>query len=261
MPAGEERSSEPVIATPSTATLIRLGPPRAAARRLFCLPYAGGGVSAYAQWWRGLPTDVEVVGVQLPGREARLNDPPLTSITAMADSAFAAVRTATDLPFAIFGHSMGALVAFELALRVEGDETLRPPSHVFLSGRRAPGTIEPVADMTALEDAEFLAALEFRFGAVTEDVRMQPALLELLVPLLRADVAAVESYRAPLGRLLHCPVDVCGGLGDMHPRPVELGDWQAWAQQPVGVRLFEGDHFYLRPQRGALLTWIGATWI
>jgi medium-chain acyl-[acyl-carrier-protein] hydrolase len=243
------------------ATLLRLGPARAVARRrLFCLPYAGGGVAAYAQWWRNLPDDIEVVGVQLPGRESRLSEPPLDDIGAMARAALHAVRASDDLPYAIFGHSMGALVAFELTLRIEADDTIRPPQHLVLSGRRAPGTVEPVPDMLGLDDHAFLDALQHRFGAVTDEVRSEPELLTLLLPVLRADVRAVERYRPAPGRVVHCAVDVCGGRDDLHPRPDELGAWQRWAEQPLGLRVFDGDHFYLATSRLRLLAHLAAVW-
>lgn len=242
-------------------TLVRLGPQKPATRRLYCLPFAGGGVASYAQWWRVLPDNVEVVGVQLPGRERRVDEAPLTSITAMADAVLHAMRRSEpDLPYAIFGHSMGALVAFELTLRIEADGTMRPPDHLFLSGRRAPGSVEPVPDMFDLDDSTFLDALQQRFGAVTDEVRSHVELLDQLVPILRTDVLAVESYRAPGGRVVHCAVDVCGGADDLHPTPGELQGWQLWVSQPMGVRSFPGGHFYLAAQRDALLQWLGSLW-
>lgn len=245
----------------TAATLVRLGPLRRATRRLYCLPFAGGGVAAYAHWWRALPDDVEVIGVQLPGREQRLNEAPLTSIGAMADIVLDALRTEPDLPYAIFGHSMGALVAFELVLRIEADVTLRTPSHLFLSGRRAPGTQAPVTDMSDLDDSAFLDALQVRFGAVTDEVRSHAELLGLLMPILRADVLAVESYRVTAGQVVQCPVDVCGGDDDLHPTPAALAGWQSWVSQPMGVRSFPGGHFYLVDQRDALLRWLAETWL
>ncbi|MCC7052728.1 MAG: thioesterase [Gemmatimonadaceae bacterium] len=241
------------------ATLARLGPRPAPARRLVCFPYAGGGVAVYGQWWRALPDDVEVIGVQLPGREARLSEAPLDSIDGMAGAALPAVAALGDLPFAFFGHSMGALIAFELTLALEAAGGAAP-ERLFVSSRRAPDERDTHLPVHTLPDAAFLDAIQARFAAIPDAVRNEPELLELVLPTLRADIRAVETYAPERGRRVYCPVRAYGGASDTHPRPSQLAGWQRAALQPLSVRTFDGDHFYLTPQRTPLLADLVAHW-
>ena len=131
--------------------LLRFAPRPQTGVRLFCFSYAGGGAALYRPWLDALSPDIELCAVQLPGRENRLREPPFASLTALVDALVPALRPHLDRPFAFFGHSMGALVAFELAraLRSRGDEQ---PSHLMLSGRRAPHLPETEASMRGLDD-------------------------------------------------------------------------------------------------------------
>lgn len=246
--------------TAPTASLARLGARRAPRRRLVCFPYAGGGVAAYGQWGRSLPEDIEVIGVQLPGREARISEAPLPSIAAMVQATHAVIATIADLPFAFFGHSMGSLLAFELALALEaaGDAT---PERLFVSARRAPDDADSTtAAVHTLPDVAFLDAMQSRFKAIPDAVRNEPELLALVLPVLRADMRAVETYAPVTGRRVYCPVRAYGGADDTHPRPSQLAGWQRSTMQPISVRLFPGDHFYIGAQRQPLLDDVVANW-
>lgn len=248
------------MAPTTTASLARLGARRAPRRRLVCFPYAGGGVAAYGQWWRSLPEDIEVIGVQLPGREARISEAPLPSIDAMVQATRAVMHTISDLPFAFFGHSMGSLLAFELTLALEAAGAAAP-DRLFVSARRAPDEPEATHSVVhTLPDADFLDAMQSRFQAIPQAVRDEPELLALVLPVLRADMRAVETYAPQPGRRVYCPVRAYGGADDTHPRPSQLAGWQRATMQPISVRLFPGDHFYLGAQRGALLEDVVAHW-
>ncbi len=242
------------------APLLRLGRQRPTTRRLFCLPHAGGGVSTYSQWWRSLPPDVEVLGVQLPGREARVAEPPLQSIAAMVATALPAIVSTSDQPYAIFGHSMGGLVAYELAIALQHLTHCRAPGALFISARRAPDVPEPPPSLAALPDEAFLAAVGARYGGVAPEVLEEPELLELLVPMLRADVRAVEDYVPLAGGAVHCPVHVFGGTHDRHPQPAELREWQRWVDDPIQIRLFDGDHFYIKTHQAGITEAIARAW-
>ena len=242
-----------------SAPLLRLGVRSAPRRRLFCMPYAGGGVAAYRLWHKSLPSDIEVLAAQLPGRESRLREQPLTSIAAMVESVRPAVEAATDLPYAIFGHSMGALMAFELTAAL-AHSGLRAPSHLFVSARRSPDEPDPKFPVHPLPEAQFLDELQERYGAIPDAVRNEPELLELLLPVLRADIKAVETYLPTHGARVACAIDVYGGEHDTHPYPSQLPLWQRVADQPVRIRMFTGDHFYLNAHREALTADIAARW-
>jgi surfactin synthase thioesterase subunit len=230
-------------------------------RRLFCVPFAGGGPATYRLWPRHLPGDVEVVAVQLPGRSPMSREPLLDSIAEIVDVLHDAVVAHADLPFAIFGHSMGALVAFELTVALESTGAASP-SHLFVSGRSAPDEPRTGRQIHALPDDEFLDALNESYGGVPDVVRNEPELLALLLPALRADVRAWETY-SPVGdRKVACPVHVYGGTMDTHPCPSALDGWQRVAERAISVRLFDGDHFYLAGEaRAALAADIVQRWI
>jgi medium-chain acyl-[acyl-carrier-protein] hydrolase len=238
----------------SGASLLRFGPPASPRRRLFCFPFAGGGPSTFRLWHRSLPDDVEALAIQL-----RRSEHPLDSVAAIVDAVRPLVEDASDLPFAFFGHSMGALVAFELTVALEGDGG-RSPSHLFVSARRAPDEFDHATPVHDLPQEQFLDELDRRFAAVPDAVRREPDLLELLLPALRADIRAIETYAPLTADRVQCPVRVYGGADDRHPRPEQLAGWQRVAEQAVRVRTFPGDHFYLNSQRDALTADIVSQW-
>ncbi len=243
-----------------TATLIRLTTRPGARRRLICLPYAGGGVAPFRAWGRSLPDDVELVAAQLPGREARLREPLLDSIAHMVDAVLAEIDAHSDLPYALFGHSMGAVVAYELTLALE-QRGVRPPSRLFVSGRRPPDEPDSRPPLHALPEPEFIVELQRRYGAIPAPVLAEPELLSLLLPIVRADIRAVETYMpAPDVAAIACPVTVYGGDQDLHPTPEQLPLWNRATSEPVTVRVFSGEHFYLNVQRDALTSDIAARW-
>jgi medium-chain acyl-[acyl-carrier-protein] hydrolase len=242
-----------------TPTLLRFGTTGSARRRIFCLPFAGGTPAAYRLWTRDLPDDVEVVAVPLPGRNPASREPLLDSMDDIVTALLPAIRGAADLPFVIFGHSLGALVAFELTIALERSDTPSPAA-LFVSGRRspdAPATSRPIYD---LPDDAFLDAIDRSFGGVPEAIRREPELLALLLPALRADVRTYETYAPLTDRKVRCPVHVYGGADDAHPRPDELSGWQRVAEQPVTVQLFAGGHFYLTSARTDLTADIIRRW-
>jgi surfactin synthase thioesterase subunit len=240
---------------------VRFDAAGTARRRLFCLPFAGGGPATYRLWPRSLPDDVEVVALQLPGRDPSSRQRPPDSIAELVDStteAVLAVDRADPLPFAVFGHSMGALIAFEMTLRLEraaadgsalraaGTSTTVPsPSQLFVSGRRPPDEPHRGEPIHGLDDEPFLDAMQETYGGVPAVVRNEPDLLALFLPALRADIRALETYEPVGGRLVRCPIHVYGGADDRHPRPSQLSGWQRAAAREISVRVFDGDHFYL----------------
>lgn len=219
--------------------------------RLFCFPYAGGGASAFRLWPQHFAQNVEVLAVQLPGRESRLREKPLNTVGAMVDLLLPEIANKADIPFAIFGHSMGTLLAYELTVALE--QSGGPaPFHLFVSGRRGPDEADPSTAMHPLHEEAFLDAMQLRYGGIPPAARNEPELMALLLPSLRADVHANETYRSDDSRKVRCPVAVYGGSDDRHPTPSLLEGWQRVAEQPIRVRLFSGDHFYLAAQRDAL---------
>jgi surfactin synthase thioesterase subunit len=210
--------------------------------RLLCLPYAGGSASFFYPVSRALSPAVEVLAVQYPGRQTRRHEPGIDSIPEFADEIFAAVRHLDDKPLAVFGHSMGAVLGYELALRLQ-DAGLPAPVRLFASGRRAPSRYrdERVHEAT---DAEVVAELRALSGT-NEALLGDPEVLAMILPAIRSDYTAIERYRHQPDRRLDCPVTVL--TGDSDPR-VSREEAEAWAEHtsgPVELEVFEGGHFFL----------------
>jgi surfactin synthase thioesterase subunit len=223
--------------------------------RLFCLPFAGGSATVFRLWPAGLPANIEVIALQLPGRGARLREASLRRMTDMVDLALSEFATRLDRPFALFGHSMGALLARELAGRLGARG--QPPAHLFVSAR-SPYLKRDLPLLYELPDEQFLTEVDKRYQGIPAQLRAERDILELLLPALRADVEALETYeRNPGAPPLNCDISVYGGSRDVSVTP---GDLEAWRAETVGscrVRVFEGDHFFLEPQRALVLADIG----
>jgi medium-chain acyl-[acyl-carrier-protein] hydrolase len=226
--------------------------------RLFCFSYAGGGASAFRQWQAGLPPDLEVCAVQLPGREGRLREPALTRIATAVEALVPVLAPLLDRPFAFFGHSMGAVLATELttSLSSTGGPT---PAHLFVSARRAPGIPDPDPPLGALPDAEFLAELNRRYGGIPAEVMRDKEMMSLLLPSLRADISALENHRSTPQTRIAVPLSVFGGSSDSRVPRAHLEAWRHVASGGFRLRLFAGDHFYINPRRAELLAEVSAT--
>jgi medium-chain acyl-[acyl-carrier-protein] hydrolase len=227
-----------------------------AALRLFPLPYAGGDATIYGPWLKELPPDIELCLVQLPGRGRRLSEPMYTELEPLVGALADALAPALDLPFALFGHSLGAVVCFELAreLRRRGGPL---PSHLLVSGRPAPqlpGRYEPLHD---LPDGEFLQRLHDRYGyaAPARDEQIDE-LVELMLPTIRSDVRISDRYACRAEAPLDCPITAFGGLEDPTVLRDELAGWQAQTRGRFEIRMLPGGHFYLESQHRFLVRFI-----
>jgi medium-chain acyl-[acyl-carrier-protein] hydrolase len=225
--------------------MVRMQPRTAARLRLLCVPYAGVGPSAYRRWAQDLPADIEVGVVHLPGRESRLREAPFTRIEPLIEAAVPALRPFLDLPFAMFGHSMGALVAFELARRFR-DEGWGSPTHLFVSGRRAPHLPPRHPAIAHVPDDEFVLEIRRRYNGIPDEVMRHRDLLALLLPGLRADLSAIETYAHRSGAPLDCPIAAFGGLLDPEATEVELVGWRQQTTGALSVQMFRGGHFFLQ---------------
>ncbi|MGH3854185.1 MAG: thioesterase II family protein [Pseudonocardiaceae bacterium] len=232
---------------PARSRWVQVNRPRPAARlRLICLPPAGGGASRYRDWPAHLPDDVEVVSVQLPGRENRFNERPIESMEELVGPLINGLAGYLVAPFALFGHSMGAMIAFELIRR------LRPrgvrPVHLFASGCRAPDLPSRSPDWHTLPDPEFIAAIG-GLGGIPPELMAESEFLDAMLPTLRSDCALTETYvfrpEAPLG----CPVSAFGGLQDKEVPPEDVRAWSRHTTGPCTVHLLPGDHFFVNSAR------------
>jgi len=232
--------------------LQRWGQSGAVRTRLFCFPHAGGAAAAFRLWPAGLPNDVDVVAVQLPGRGNRWKEPALGSIPAILDELVPAMLPQMDVPFAFFGHSMGSIVAYAAA-----SELVRRgaplPEHLFVSARRPPRMPGPDTPMHALSDEAFVAEMMRRYGGIPAEVLAEPDLMALLLPSLRADMRALETYAPEASAPLPFPVTAFGGTEDLRAPLAHLEAWRGETSGEFRVRTFPGGHFYLEARRAELL--------
>ncbi|MFD0691984.1 thioesterase II family protein [Actinomadura fibrosa] len=230
---------------------VRWCPAPAAEVRLFCLPHSGGGAAAYRDWAFRLAPRVEVVAVRLPGRETRLRERPYTRLDELAPALVGGIEPWLDRPHAWFGHSMGALIAFEVC------RTLRrlcrgEPLRVIVSGYPAPH-LRPrhgaVHDASAAQVVTRLREL----GGTPPELLDHPAVLRPFLPTLRADFALIETYGFRPEPRLDVPLSVFGGTDDAFATAEELHAWADHVSGPCDVRILPGEHFYLNGERDRLL--------
>lgn len=228
----------------SQSNWFSAGPASPLARlRLFCFPHAGGGASVFHNWPVALSNRLDVRAIHLPGRETRLREPPFTRAEDSAEAITQALQERLDLPFAFFGHSMGALLSFEVArsLRRRG---LPEPGYLFVSGHRAPQIARPRPAVFHLPEEEFLEALHDLYDPPEAALKI-PELRELLLPTLRADIRLCETYEYSPEPQLECPIVAFGGHDDQET-PVEfLQSWGIQTQAAFEMKRFAGGHFYL----------------
>ena len=239
---------------------VWLPPLRTPARshlRLFCFPYAGGSASAFARWPDLLPATVDVRPVQLPGRWNRMRETPLTRFEDALRVLAQVLPPFFDRPFAFFGHSMGALLAFEMARYLQR-EGLPQPLHLFVSGRRAPHMPDTDLLPAGLNDQEFNERLRELNGTPNE-VLQNPELMSLLLPSIRADFDVCRSHEYVPGPPLACPLTVFGGIDDIESAEDRLEAWDMHTTGPRMLFKFPGDHFYLHSAEASLLRVLGAS--
>ncbi len=219
--------------------------------RLFCFPYAGGGAPIFHTWSDGLPAEVEVCPVQFPGRGTRLREPPFTQLSPLVRALAQALSPLLDTPFAFFGHSLGALVSFELARQLRQQHSLEPVC-LFISAHPAPQIPSSRPPMHTLPEREFLEKLR-RLGGTPTEVLEHEELMQLVLPVLRADFAVYETYAYSAEFPLSCPISAFGGLHDRSVNRSDLEAWRAQTHAPFSLRMLPGDHFFLNTAKPLLL--------
>jgi medium-chain acyl-[acyl-carrier-protein] hydrolase len=221
--------------------VIIRSPNPAAKLRLFCFPYAGAGAGAYREWPELLPKDIEVAAVQLPGREWRIQEKPQTDMRALAADALESIRPFLDKPFALLGISMGGTLIFELArmLRAEGGPL---PTCLMPMAIGAPHLPEDKL-FHNLPDAELIAEVA-EFGVLSEEVTAHPELVEMLLPILRADCTAHETYSYQDEPPFEFPIWIYAGFGDELLTRDRLDAWAMHTTAISRVHMLQGGHLF-----------------
>ncbi|MDH6132148.1 surfactin synthase thioesterase subunit [Kitasatospora sp. MAA4] len=222
---------------------VRCPEPRPQARlRLICFHPAGGGPTMYRTWPQSLPADVELLAIQLPGRESRIAEPHLTTYQDAVEQAHAAIMPFLDRPYALFGHSMGAMISYGVALAAQR-EGRRAPSRLLVSGCAAPAHIRRRPERLEWDDARLVQELR-AMGGTSPEVLAIPELVEMVLPTLRADYRICATFSHPQDEQLDCPVAVFGGTEDTMSQE-SLARWADTTRADSSLRMFPGGHFFL----------------
>lgn len=230
----EPETSRWVLSTNGTNDQCRL--------KMVCFAHAGGGPSFYSQWG-GFHSEVEVLRVALPGREGRRKEPAFNSMATLLPELLQELDKVLDSPYVLFGHSMGAAVAYEVAKHFEARD--KGPQHLFVSGRRAPHLFARRRLFYDLPDKEFLSVLTGLNGT-PESVINDSSLVDLFLPSLRADFTLIEKYHIDQPDPVNCPISAYGGDTDPEVECFELAAWKQLTSSKFCSQMFTGDHFYLK---------------
>ncbi len=220
--------------------------------RLFVFASAGRGPAMFRPWAPHIHPDVDLCIVQLPGREARWNESPLLDLGEVCRAVAEAMRHDLDRPFALFGHSLGALIAFEVSRHLRLSMKVIPRA-LLVAAHRAPHLPNPLPRIGRLPDPEFLQSLNARYGGLPEAAMAHKELMDLILPTLKADYDMAENYRYADGEPLPCAISVFGGVDDQHVSEEELVSWRRHTSATFRHRMMPGGHFFVDHMRGSLI--------
>ena len=213
--------------------------------RLFCLPHSGSGAFQFASWKNSLPQALDICPIQLPGRENRLREPPLTRIQTIVENLASELSGYLDRPYILYGYSLGALIAFELARELRRQK-IQAPLALYVLARRAPHLPQRDAPMHHLRDDLFLAEVARRYGELPAIIWQDVELMKLVVPILRADMTALETYVYEEQDPLDCPICAFGGKFDSTAEERDLEAWRLQTTRAFELKIVDGDHFFIR---------------
>lgn len=236
---------------PRAQPWLPFGEPPVTSPRLFCLPNAGAGAASFAPWRRLADTALVVCPVQPPGRAERFREAPHTSVDALVDDLADALADQFTGAYALYGHSVGALVVFELVRRLR--QRGRPlPVHLFVSGRAAPHLPDTRKALRDLPRDELIAEVA-QMGGTPPEILRERSLMESLLPLLRADFAVNETYGYRPEPPLELPLTVFGGQRDPRAEESELLAWKVHTSGPFEIQMFPGGHFFVHDHASVLI--------
>jgi surfactin synthase thioesterase subunit len=219
--------------------------------RLLCFPFAGGTATNFRLWARHLPDHVEFCPVEYPGHGTRRAEPLINRIPKLVESAAAGLADEFDSPYALYGHSLGSIVAFELARHMTAAG--KPPAHLFVSGRKAPQLQRPHKDMHKMSDDAFVDAIMQRYGGIPQEVLDEPELLAMMMPMARADIEMYELYAYAPGEQLPCRISTFAGEEDHSHPPAELNAWNEQSVVGCTSSVLPGGHFFINTHKDLFL--------
>jgi len=238
-----------VNATPSNKWFVHPLSKKRAEIRLFLFPYAGGGPAVFGKWLGEFDTHIETFIAHYPGRGSRHNESPITQIDTLVDKLAQAIQPLLDKPLAFFGHSFGGLIAYELAKQIQ-------PQILFISGCAAPHLPNSHPPIHHLPDPDFIKSLQ-ELNGIPNEIMDNSELMELLLPMLRADFEAFEGYQ-PNSYQLACPITAFGGLDDPRVNREQLEGWATHTTAGFRTQYFSGDHFFINTNTANIITSINS---
>jgi len=219
--------------------------------RLFCFPCAGASAATYASWAAVMPPEFEAFVLELPGRGGRFREPPVRDLVWLIREIAGAVRGLMDRPSVFFGHSLGALLSYELARELRRQGAIMP-HWLYVAGRRAPQLPDLDPPIHGLPDDDFIAELAL-LGGIPDALIAERELLELLLPAMRADIFLNETYVYGEEEPLKCLITALGGQQDAEVPTEDLRAWSAQSSAGFELVMFEGGHFFVHPERAPIL--------
>lgn len=238
--------------------ILRMAPRPNASLRLFCLPHAGADGVIFRDWAAQMPAHVELCAVMPPGHFSRRSEPLLRDMRSTIGALDVALDPYLDIPFAILGYSLGALLAFEWARSLRRRRKLQPEA-LIVAAARAPQSVRRQAPIAHEPRAVFQRELENRYGAIDAAIKSEPDLLALVLDITRADIAILESYRHEPEPPFDCKLVAIGGRQDKGLDEEGLGGWSVHTRGSFGAHWLPGGHFFLRSATRELLTLVGTS--
>jgi medium-chain acyl-[acyl-carrier-protein] hydrolase len=222
--------------------------------RLFCFPYAGASSLIFRTWSQHLPKNIEVFPVELPGRGTQMKLPPFHKLEPLVEKIVDNIEPYLDKPFAFFGHSMGGLLSFEVTRILRRKHGIIPVQ-LFISARRGPQIPHPYPPIHNLPHSEFIEKLRLLKGT-PETILENAELMEIILPIIRADFAVLETYIYKHERPLDCPITVFGGLKDEEASLNEIIEWREMTNAEFSLKTFPQDHFFIHSAQAKLLEYL-----
>jgi len=218
--------------------------------RLLCFPYAGGSAAIFRRW-ADIAVEIEFVGAQYRGRASRMHEYLYRSVSEFVGESLANIKNFCNKPYAIFGHSMGAMVAFDLTKKL-ADNSAHTPVHLFLSGLASPWMRVAGKQIYDLPDHDFLCEIK-KLGGIPSDILENSDILEILIPAIRADLEAAHHWRIDKCCDLGIPVTIFGGADDTGIPLEALADWASFTSMDIEINLHPGNHFFIHHEFPAII--------
>lgn len=237
--------------------IARLRPLTAPRARLFCFPYAGGGAKTYVPLVPSIAESIEVCAIEYPGRGTRFGERPLVHMEDVASGLGQELQPWLDLPYAFFGYSMGAFVAFETTRWLRA-RSAPAPKALLVAAARAPHVVDPRPPTHALPDPAFIDGLR-KLGGIPEEILVHADLLALLLPIVRADLKLTQTYRYADGPPLDVPIEAYAGNGDPLASAAEVDAWRAQTTAGFELNVLAGGHFFIQSAQATFFSAVSQT--